>query len=85
MKINILDIIRCPKCYGDLGINIIKSSEDIIIEGELTCKLCGEKYPVIEEIPYLAVIVKAWYPKIQEIIARRDISSIEQRSKFLSF
>ena len=68
-----LDAFRCPKCYGTTEVVSKEELGDKIITGEIRCTSCNTKYPIIAEIPYLAIIDTSWYPKIQELLATRDI------------
>lgn len=43
----LLDILVCPKCKGDLELN---EEED-----GLTCKTCALKYPIKEDIPIMLI------------------------------
>ena len=43
----LLDILVCPKCKGDLEL-----SED---EDSLICKGCSLKYPIKEDIPVMLI------------------------------
>lgn len=47
LKKELLDILCCPKCKGDLDYNIEKNT--------LTCKGCGKVYPVKNDIPIMLV------------------------------
>jgi uncharacterized protein len=53
MKRNLLDIICCPICKGDLILCIVKENETEIVEGSLTCSVCNVQYPIWEGIPDL--------------------------------
>ena len=44
---DLLDILCCPKCHGDLDYR-----EQ---EATLTCKKCGREYPVRDDIPIMLV------------------------------
>ncbi len=43
----LLDILACPKCKGDLELT---SKEDGLI-----CKKCKLVYPIVEEIPVMLI------------------------------
>ncbi len=45
-----MDILRCPKCKGELELNVIRE-EDEIEEGTLTCGGCKKDYPIKDGIP----------------------------------
>ena len=43
----LLDILCCPKCKGDLNYDVEKNT--------LTCKKCGKVYQVKNDIPIMLV------------------------------
>lgn len=47
LKKELLDILCCPKCKGDLDYNAQKDT--------LTCKKCGKVYPIKNDIPIMLV------------------------------
>ena len=47
IKKELLDILCCPKCKGELDYNPEASS--------LTCRKCGRKYDVKDDIPIMLV------------------------------
>ncbi len=56
MKKDLLDILRCPECKGELDLEILALSEDDketdeIESGELECKNCDITYPIEDGIP----------------------------------
>ena len=53
MKKDLMDIICCPRCKGDLELSIEKEEKDEIIQGNLTCKKCNCDYPIEDSIPNL--------------------------------
>ncbi len=53
MKPDLLDIICCPVCKGDLELRDAQSDENEIISGKLVCKNCGREYPIEDGIPDL--------------------------------
>ena len=53
MKKEILDILCCPTCKGELDLTIKKEENAEIIDGELTCKKCNCKYFIVGGIPNL--------------------------------
>ncbi len=53
MKKDIMDIICCPTCKGDLMLSIKKEENGDIIIGALTCKKCGNIYSIEDGIPNL--------------------------------
>ena len=53
MKKDILDILCCPTCKGDLELEIKREESEEIIEGTFTCKKCSCMYPIKDGIPDL--------------------------------
>lgn len=51
MQRRLLDILVCPICRAELDLSVTEETEDEIIEGSLTCKECGEVYPIEDAIP----------------------------------
>ena len=53
MKRQLMDILACPMCKGDLKLDIKEETEIEIITGSLYCEKCQETYPIEEGIPNL--------------------------------
>lgn len=53
MKKDILDILCCPKCKGDLDLKITNENKGEIIEGNFSCKKCNCTYSIEDGIPNL--------------------------------
>jgi uncharacterized protein len=51
MRRDLLEILACPVCKGDLTIEIFEENEKEIVTAKLQCKTCLEIYPVEEGIP----------------------------------
>lgn len=51
MKRDLLDILACPLCKGDLTLEVFEENEKEIVTGKLCCKSCKECYPIEEGIP----------------------------------
>ena len=53
MKKELLDILACPICKGDLELDIEKENEKEkeIVTGLLRCRKCDIKYPIEDTIP----------------------------------
>ena len=51
MRLDLMEILVCPICRGDLDLAISVQEEDEIVEGTLTCKECGEVFPIENTIP----------------------------------
>ena len=52
MKKDLMDILACPMCKGDLELEVVEGDEEIIT-GTLYCAKCDERYPIEEGIPNL--------------------------------
>jgi uncharacterized protein YbaR (Trm112 family) len=50
---NLMDILACPVCKGDLILEVVEEKEEEVISGTLYCPLCKEQYPIDEGIPNL--------------------------------
>ncbi len=53
MKKELMDILACPVCKGELGLSIEEEKESEIVTGSLYCPKCDERYPVVDAIPNL--------------------------------
>ncbi|UCE72895.1 MAG: methytransferase partner Trm112 [Methanomassiliicoccales archaeon] len=53
MKRNLMEIICCPTCKGDLALSVRKEEANEIVQGSLTCGKCHVDYPIEEGIPNL--------------------------------
>ena len=53
MKRDLMDILVCPVCKGELELKVAKEENDEIVEGALYCKECDETYPIEDSIPNL--------------------------------
>jgi uncharacterized protein YbaR (Trm112 family) len=49
----LLNILACPICKGNLELEIEKEKEDKILNGSLYCPLCSLHYPIEQGIPNL--------------------------------
>ena len=47
----LMEILVCPMCRGELDLKITNQEGDEIVEGVLTCTECGETYPIVNTIP----------------------------------
>lgn len=47
----LMEILVCPMCRGELDLRITEQEGDEIVEGVLTCTECGEIYPITNTIP----------------------------------
>lgn len=51
MKRDLMDILACPLCKGDLTLEVFEENEKEIVTGKLCCRACQECYPIEEGIP----------------------------------
>jgi len=50
MRRELMEILRCPECKGELELTVEEEMEEIE-KGELYCDKCGIVYPIEEGIP----------------------------------
>jgi uncharacterized protein len=53
VKPDLLEILRCPVCRGELTLISDEKQGDEILRGRLTCGKCGVDYPIADGIPDL--------------------------------
>ncbi len=53
MKEELMDILVCPLCKGELALTVTERDEVEIVTGTLYCKACDYHYPIVETIPNL--------------------------------
>jgi uncharacterized protein YbaR (Trm112 family) len=53
MKKELMDILVCPVCKGELELNVGEEKGKEIVTGSLYCHRCDERYPIIDSIPNL--------------------------------
>ena len=53
MRHELMDILACPICKGQLELTIEQKQEAEIINGTLRCEACKEEYPIKDSIPNL--------------------------------
>jgi uncharacterized protein YbaR (Trm112 family) len=53
MKRELMDILVCPICQGDLELSVLEQNEIEIISGSLYCSSCKKYYPIVEAVPNL--------------------------------
>jgi len=52
MRRDLMDILCCPVCKGDLDL-VVEREQEEVLEGTLTCRSCGNRYPIRDGIPNL--------------------------------
>lgn len=53
MQAQLLEILVCPMCHGELMLEATREEDSEIMEGTLTCTKCAERYPIEDGIPNL--------------------------------
>jgi len=53
MKRELMNILACPVCKGDLELSVTKENGQEIVRGSLWCPRCQVLYPIEESIPNL--------------------------------
>ena len=53
MKKDLMDILVCPVCKGELTLNVDEENETEIVTGSLHCAKCDVTYPITDTIPNL--------------------------------
>ena len=53
MKRELMDILVCPVCRGELTLSVDEEKEAEIVTGSLYCAKCNVKYPIVDTIPNL--------------------------------
>jgi len=53
MKRELLEILVCPLCKGELQLSIEQDNSEEIVAGSLYCPKCNERYPIVDTIPNL--------------------------------
>ena len=51
MKRELMNILACPVCKGDLKLSVSEQSETEIVSGSLYCSECDVDYPIVDTIP----------------------------------
>lgn len=53
MKREMMDILVCPVCKGDLQLTVDEEDENEVVAGSLYCAGCDHRYPIEGTIPNL--------------------------------
>ena len=53
MKRELMDILACPVCKGELELKVVAERGDEVVTGSLVCHKCDETYPIDDAIPNL--------------------------------
>jgi uncharacterized protein YbaR (Trm112 family) len=55
MKKDIMNILCCPACKGNLHLMIDEEDDDDVITGTLSCSACNKTYPIENGIADLLI------------------------------
>jgi uncharacterized protein YbaR (Trm112 family) len=53
MKRELMNILACPVCKGDLELRVEKEEREEVVTGFLYCAKCNYSYPIVDTIPNL--------------------------------
>lgn len=53
MKRELITILVCPVCKGDLTLSVDEEKDGEIVTGRLYCLKCDRNYPIVNAIPNL--------------------------------
>ena len=53
MKRELMDILACPLCKGELALAVAEENAGEIVKGSLRCGKCDADYPIEDGIPNL--------------------------------
>ncbi len=59
MKKELMDILACPVCKGELELTVERQDGEEIVSGSLYCPRCRVRYPIEDSIPNLLPPEKA--------------------------
>ena len=53
MRRDLMDLLCCPVCKGDLTLEVRSEGGGEVLEGTLRCAKCAVEYPIADGIPDL--------------------------------
>ncbi len=53
MRRDLMEILCCPVCKGDLTLGVLEENADEVVRGNLACANCKVDYPIEDTIPNL--------------------------------
>jgi uncharacterized protein YbaR (Trm112 family) len=53
MKKEMMDILACPMCKGELEFSVEREDKNEVVSGSLYCSKCSVRYPIVDTIPNL--------------------------------
>ncbi len=60
MKRELMAILACPMCKGDLKLGVTDENETEIVSGSLYCPRCDVYYPIVDTIPNLLPLDRSY-------------------------
>jgi uncharacterized protein len=53
MEKELISVLACPVCQGELKLKVAKENKKEVVSGLLYCCTCDKQYPIIDGIPNL--------------------------------
>ena len=53
MRKDLMEILACPVCKGELNLSVTTEEDEEVMTGSLHCAKCDETYPIEDSIPNL--------------------------------
>ena len=53
MEKDLMNILACPVCKGELELSVEKENKQEVVTGSLYCPRCDVRYPIVDTIPNL--------------------------------
>ena len=53
MRPELMELLACPLCKGELALTVVDEEGGEIVSGTLACAACGESFPIEDGIPNL--------------------------------
>jgi uncharacterized protein YbaR (Trm112 family) len=63
MQEDLLQVLCCPSCKGDLKLDVKRKQREEVVEGTLTCKSCAAVYPIEQSVPNLLPLTEEEGPQ----------------------
>ena len=60
MKRELIAILACQMCKGDLELGVTDENETEIVSGSLYCPRCDAHYPIVDTIPNLLPLDRSY-------------------------
>ncbi|MCI4342148.1 MAG: methytransferase partner Trm112 [Thermoplasmata archaeon] len=53
MRPDLMELLCCPVCHGDLALTVTQRTGEEIVDGNLACAQCKIDFPIEDGIPNL--------------------------------